>query len=197
MARLRSITSVMGVGLVTGTFMFVLAPVRPVEESAYDFRAERIVSMQAFFDAVPPGWAAVRSRVPPPGGGPFFIASVQLPDPCREVGQSITCDGLPPIMLPPESVVIRIDSARALLGPSSLVTPPPDGEDLLVNGYRTKVVRVVGGRCAAIGADETVAIVIPTLGDWIGRTTVVACLRGPGLAMLEAEVLALIERAAR
>ncbi|MGK2849619.1 MAG: hypothetical protein ACSLFN_01720 [Candidatus Limnocylindrales bacterium] len=63
MARLRSITSVMGVGLVTGTFMFVLAPVRPVEESAYDFRAERIVSMQAFFDAVPPGWAAVRSRV--------------------------------------------------------------------------------------------------------------------------------------
>lgn len=49
---------------------------------------------------------------------------------------------------------------------------------------------------AAVGADETVTIVIPTLGDWIGRTTVVDCLRGPGLAELEGQVVAFVARAA-
>lgn len=196
MTRVRSITAVVAVGIVTVAFMFLLGPLRLVEESAYDFSAERTVSSQAFIDAVPPDWTAVRSRVPPLGGGPFFITSVPLPDPCREIGESITCDRLPPIVLPHAGVVIRIDNARTLVGPSSLVTPPPEGDDLLLNGYRTKVVRVAGGECEAIGADETVTIVVPTLGDWIGRTSVVACLRGPGLAELEAALLAFVERAA-
>lgn len=196
MTRGRSITAVVAVGIVTVAFMFVLGPLRLVEESAYDFSAERTVSSQAFIDAVPPDWTAVRSRVPPLGGGPLFIASVPLPDPCREVGQSISCDGLPPIVLPPGGVLIRLDTARDVLGPSSLVTPPPEGEDLMLNGFRTKVVRVAGGACAGVGADETLTVVVPTLGDWIGRTTVVACLRGPDLDALERQVLALLARAA-
>lgn len=196
MAHLRSIIAVRAVGIVTVAFMVVLGPWRPAEESAYDFRAERTVSMQSFVDAAEPDWAVVRSRVSPPGGEPLFIASIPLPDPCREVGDSITCDRLPPIVLPPGGIVIRIDTARSLLGPSSLVTPPPDGEDLQVNGYRTTLVRVAGGACAAIGADETITILVPTLGDWIGRTTVLACMRGPGLAELEAEVRAFVARAA-
>ena len=100
MARLRSIVSVVAVGLVAVAFRFVLGPAEPVEESAYDVTVERTVSIQAFLDAAPPGWTAVRTRVPPPGGGPVFLTSFPAPDPCREVGQSITCDGLPPIMLP-------------------------------------------------------------------------------------------------
>lgn len=196
MARVRSITAVGAVGIVTVAFMFVLGPMRPVEESAYDFSVERTVSIQAFVDAVPPGWTEVRTRVPPPGGGPLFIASVPLSDPCREVGASIRCDGLPSIELPPGGVLIRIDTRRELLIPSSLVTAPPGGEEVVINGYRTKLVRVDGGACAPVRADRTLTIVVPTLGDWIGRTTVVACLRGPDLAALEREVLGFVARAA-
>lgn len=194
--RLRWLASVVAV-VVTFVFVFVFAigVVGSREDSAYDFGQERIVSGESFIDAAPPGWSGVRTRVAPPGGGPVFISSVALPDPCREVGRSITCDRLPPIVLPPGGVVIRIDTARDLLGPTSLVTPPPLGDELVVNGYRTKLVRDPGGECAAIGADETGTIVVPTLGDWIGRTTVVACLRGPDLAELENELLALIARA--
>jgi len=195
MARLRSIASVVAVGLVIVAFTFAVRSAEPVEESTYDYLHERTLSMQAFIDAAPPGWSVMRARVPPPGGGRVFIASVELPDPCRGVGQSITCDCLPSMVLPPGGVIR--DSARDLLAPTSPVAPPLSGDDLVVNGYRTKLVRVIGGACSAIGANETVTIVIPTLGDWIGRTTVVACLRGPGLADLEAELLALIEGAAR
>lgn len=117
--------------------------------------------MQAFIDAAAPGWSVLRSRRPPPGGGPLFIATVELRDPCRESGEATACDRLPSLELPASEVAIRIETAREILAPASLVTASPVGNDLVVNGFRTKLVRfVVGGSCFASAADETVTVVI-------------------------------------
>ena len=73
--------------------------------------------------------------------------------------------------------------------------PTGMGDVVTLNGFRTKVVRDTPGACGPLGADETVTILIPSIADWTGRTTVEACLRGPDLAGNEAKLLAMVEAA--
>ncbi len=67
---------------------------------------------------------------------------------------------------------------------------------ITLNGFRTKVLRETPGVCGPLGGDETLTVMIPSIADWTGRTTVQACLRGPNLAQNEAKLLQMVQAAA-
>ncbi len=75
--------------------------------------------------------------------------------------------------------------------------PTGAGDVVTLNGFRTKLVRDAPGACAALGADETVTLVIPSIADWTGRTTLEACLRRPDLAGNEAKLMDMVAAAAK
>jgi hypothetical protein len=70
---------------------------------------------------------------------------------------------------------------------------PSEGEAIAINGSTGRLEVERPGSCGAIGADETIAVLVP-----IGQPTplsniaVVACLRGPDLATAEAHLRAML-----
>ena len=100
------------------------------------------------------------------------------------------------VQLQPGGVIVGFGYQRELLG-VAFPEPTGAGDVVTLNGFRTKLVRDAPGACGPIGADETVTLVIPSIADWTGRTTVEACLRGPDLAPNEAKLLAMVEAATK
>lgn len=147
----------------------------------------------------PPGWLWYETKLPIfiPYGGPLFLANQAFPDPCTgSTQQSIHCYTFPPpVRLEPGEVVVGFEYSRQMMGVAA-PSPRGAGDVITINGFQTKVVRDAPGACGPLGADETVTIVIPSLADWTGRTTVEACLRGPNLAENEAKLLEMVEAAA-
>lgn len=70
---------------------------------------------------------------------------------------------------------------------------PTAGETVEVNATTARVQVEKPGRCAAIGADETLDVLVP-IGQPkpLSNIAMVACLRGPDLAEAEAQVRALL-----
>jgi hypothetical protein len=77
-----------------------------------------------------------------------------------------------------------------------LVPLPSDGDAVEVNGATGRLQIEKPGSCAAVGADETLDVLVP-IGQpkpW-SNIAVVACLRGPDLAGAEAKVRAMLASA--
>ena len=146
----------------------------------------------------PAGWAIYETKlsIGIPYGGPLFLANQPFPDPCTgSTEQSIQCFSFPPpVRLAPGGVVVGFDYSRQMMD-VAFPEPSGSGDVITLNGFRTKVVRDTPGVCGSAGADETVTIVIPSLADWTGRTTIEACLRGPNLGTNEAKLLQMVETA--
>jgi hypothetical protein len=142
------------------------------------------------------GWVLYETKlsIGIPYGGPVFVADQPFPDPCAGSTQDhIACQSFPPVVqLQAGGVIVGFQYQRELLG-VAFPEPSEAGDVITLNGFRTKVVRDAPGACAALGADETVTLVIPSIADWTGRTTVEACLRGPDLAGNETKLLAMVE----
>jgi hypothetical protein len=147
----------------------------------------------------PAGWTLYETKLglAIPYGGPVFVANQPFPDPCAgSTQQNIQCFPFPPpVQLRPGGVIVGFDYARQLM---AVVFPPPSGpgDVITLNGFRTKVVREAPGVCGPLGGDETVSVLIPSIADWTGRTTVEACIRGPNLAENEAMLLQMIRSTA-
>lgn len=109
------------------------------------------------------------------------------PNPASAEGRA--CDW-PLAELGPNGVLVTWLTTRIL---QSL---PTGGEPVEVNGATARWQATKPGTCGAIGADETIDVLVP-----IGQPTplsnvaVVACLRGPNLASGEAMVRAMLESA--
>lgn len=132
----------------------------------------------------------------PMTGGPLIYLSTDplLPgcatvpgaSPNPSIGQGLTCDW-PLESLSSNGVLVSWVNLR------TLETMPPDGEEISINGDRARLQVNRPGSCAAIGAEETMSILVP-----IGQPTalsniaVVACLRGPDLATAEGLVRELL-----
>ncbi|HLY14662.1 MAG TPA: hypothetical protein VKR24_09940 [Candidatus Limnocylindrales bacterium] len=161
---------------------------------------ERFFGPEQVAAFAPADWVRYETKLPIgiPYGGPLFLANQAFPDPCSgSTQQRIQCFSFPPpVQLAPGGVVVGFDYSRQMMD-VAFPEPGGTGDVITLNGFRTKVVRGLPGACGAEGADETVTIVIPSLADWTGRTTVEACFRGPGLAQDEASLLQMVEAAAR
>lgn len=159
---------------------------------------ERIFGPEQIAASAPADWLSYETKVPIgiPYGGPLFLANGSFPDPCSgSTQQAIQCFSFPPpVQLAPGGVVVGFAYQREMMD-VAFPEPAGTGDVITVNGFRTKVVRETPGACGAEGADETVTIVIPSLADWTGRTTVEGCFRGPGLAQDEARLVQMVETA--
>jgi hypothetical protein len=138
--------------------------------------------------------AAWRPLVVPATGelhfDPMLYLSTQAGhDPCRHSGTTTAC-GWPVARLRQNGILIAVEN-KGYPG-WSLATVP--GKALRVGGRAAKKVVSRPGRCATIGADETIEVAIarPLNGNW---TDVTACLRGPQLAARERELDALLATA--
>ena len=99
------------------------------------------------------------------------------------------CDW-PLASLSPNGVLVSWINTRILL-------PLPTAGDVVdLGGEHARLQLARPGSCAAVGADETLSVLVP-----IGQPTplsnlaVVACLRGPDLATAEAQVRAMLASA--
>jgi hypothetical protein len=159
---------------------------------------ERIFLPDTVAQHAPPGWQLFETKlqIGIPYGGPIYLSNQPLPDPCAgSTEEAISCVPFPPqVQLDPGGVIVGFDYARELLG-VAFPEPSGAGDIVTVNGFRTKLVRDTPGVCGPLGADETVTLLIPSIADWTGRTTVEACLRGPNLAGNEAKLMAMVEAA--
>lgn len=111
----------------------------------------------------------------------------QTPNPPDARGRA--CDW-PLASLSPDGVLVNWYTTRIL-------TPLPSaGERIEVNGATGRLQVEKPGYCSAIGADETLQILVP-IGQpkpW-SNVAVVACLRGPELATSEMQVRAMLASA--
>jgi hypothetical protein len=107
-------------------------------------------------------------------------------DPCRQSQTETTC-GWPVDRLRPNGVLIAWENNGWPGWSLASVT----GKALKVGGRAGKISTARPGGCSAIGADETVEVVIerPMRDNWTGFT---ACLRGPNLPASERAVYALL-----
>lgn len=116
-------------------------------------------------------------------------ATMPLQSPNPPDARGGTCDW-PLRSLAPEGVFVDWYTTR-ILGPS-----PTSGEAIEVNGETARLRIERPGSCSAIGADETLAVLVP-IGQpkpW-SNIAVVVCLRGPDLATSEAQVRAMLASA--
>jgi hypothetical protein len=159
---------------------------------------ERFFLPETIAAHAPAGWVSYATKLPlaVPYGSPLFLANQAFPDPCTgSTQQSIHCFAFPPpVQLDPGGVIVGFSYSRQMMD-VAIPSPGGAGDVIALNGFRTKVVRDMPGVCGPEGADETVTIVIPSLADWTGRTTVEACLRGPNIAENEARLLHMVEAA--
>lgn len=73
---------------------------------------------------------------------------------------------------------------------------PTTGEAVAMNGSTARIQTERPGSCAAMGADETMVVLVPTsVSTTMSNLAVVACLRGPDLAASEAQVRAMLTSA--
>lgn len=172
-----------------------LAPATP---TPIPLSQERIFPPQAVAANAPAGWLSYETKLPIfiPYGGPIFLANQPFPDPCAgSTQQNVQCIGFPPpVPLEPGGVTVGFIYQRQMMD-VAFPAPAGPGDVIVLNGFRTKIVRDVPGTCGSVGAEETVTILIPSLADWTGRTTVEACLRGPDLAGNEAKLLQMVQAA--
>lgn len=182
--------AVVGVVLATGCAAPAPTPIPPDQE--------RFFLPETIATHAPAGWALYETKLglAIPYGGPVFLANQPFPDPCAgSTQQNIQCfEFPPPVQLQPGGVIVGFNYARELLG-VAFPSPRGAGDVITLNGFRTKVVRDRPGACGSLGAEETVTVVIPSIADWTGRTTVEACLRGPNLAENEAKLLQMVQAA--
>jgi hypothetical protein len=107
------------------------------------------------------------------------VAPGASPNPPDAGGRA--CDQ-PLTMLSPNGVLVTWMTTRIL------EQLPTDGEAISVNGDEARLDVERPGSCVAVGADETITVLVP-----IGQPTrlsnlvVVACLRGPDLGAAEAQ----------
>src|SRR5450756_874909 len=109
------------------------------------------------------------------------------PNPADARGRA--CDW-PLVNLDPNGVLVT------WLTTQILVPLPSAGEPVEVNGETGRLQVEKPGSCAAVGADETLDLLVP-IGQpkpW-SNVAVVACLRGPDLAGAEAKVRAMLASA--
>jgi len=109
------------------------------------------------------------------------------PNPADARGRA--CDW-PLVNLDPNGVLVTWLTTRIL------VPLPSAGEPVEVNGETGRLQVEKPGSCAAVGADETLDLLVP-IGQpkpW-SNIAVVACLRGPDLAGAEAKVRAMLASA--
>ena len=145
----------------------------------------------------PAGWASwTPNRHAPWLAGPVLYLSTDplLPACATSPGASpnppdaggMACPW-PLVSLSPGGVLVDWYAAR-ILRPQ-----PSAGEAVQVNGEAARLQVERPGRCAAIGGDETMSVLVPIglNGRW-SNVAVDACLRGPGLAASEAQVRAML-----
>lgn len=115
-----------------------------------------------------------------------YLSSQPVHHPCHS-RQSATVCGWPLDRLRPGGTLIVWEN-RGFPGWSLRTT---QGTSVQIGGRHAKQTVTRPGQCAAIGADETIAIEIerPIPNNWTAFT---ACLKGPGLASTVREVDALL-----
>jgi hypothetical protein len=115
-----------------------------------------------------------------------YLSSQPVHHPCHSQ-QSATVCGWPLDRLRPGGTLIVWEN-RGFPGWSLRTT---QGTSVRIGGRLAKQTVTRPGQCAAIGADETIAVEIerPIPDNWTAFT---ACLRGPGLAATERQVDALL-----
>jgi hypothetical protein len=115
-----------------------------------------------------------------------YLSSQPVHHPCHSQ-QSATVCGWPLDRLRPGGTLIVWEN-RGFPGWSLRTT---QGTSVRIGGRQAKQTVTRPGQCAAIGADETIAVAIerPVPDNWTAFT---ACLRGPGLASTVREVDALL-----
>lgn len=116
----------------------------------------------------------------------LYLASQPVHQPCEMHGAATVC-GWPLERLRPGGALLVWEN-RGFPGWSLRTT---QGRVVRIGGRRGKQIVRRPGKCAAVGADETIeiAIVRPIPDNWTAFT---ACLRGPGLARTESKVDALL-----
>ena len=194
-ARLKPLLA----AIVLAVLAAACAPAAPTTApTPVPFELERIFQPTDIAAHAPAGWMTYETKLPIgiPYGGPTYIANQALPDPCTgSTIQDETCVSFPPpVALVSGGVIVGFEYQRQMLD-VAFPEPSAAGQVITLNGFRTKIVRDMPGVCQPEGADETVTILIPSIGDWTGRTTVEACLRGPDLAANEAKLLVMIQAA--
>ncbi len=179
-------------------FATLAAACAPTAPTPVPLEQERFFQPTDIAVHAPAGWTTYETKLPIfiPYGGPVYVANQVLPDPCAgSTQQDVQCVSFPPtVPLVPGGVIVGFEYQRQMLD-VAFPEPSASGQVITLNGFRTKVVRDMPGTCGPLGADETVTILIPSIADWTGRTTVEACLRGPDLAANEAKLLAMIQAA--
>lgn len=116
----------------------------------------------------------------------LYLSSQPVHPPCHSQRSATVC-GWPLERLRPGGALIVWEN-RGFPGWSLRTT---QGTSVRIGGRPAKQTVMQPGECAAIGADETIAIEIerPIPDNWTAFT---ACLRGPGLAATEREVDAVL-----
>lgn len=179
--------------------MALVATCSSVTPTPIPFDQERIFLPSDIAGHAPNGWIVHETKLDIfiPYGGPVFLSNEPFPDPCSgSTVQNVACMSFPPqVQLGPDGVIVGFEYQRQLLGVVVFPEPSGVGDVITLNGFRTKVLRQTPGACGPMGADETLSILIPSLADWTGRTTVEACLQGPDLVGNEAKLLAMVRAA--
>src|SRR5207244_12598438 len=119
-----------------------------------------------------------------------YLSPLSLADPCTTIvagGRETTTCHEPVKGLPPRSVLVTWTnySAPHPSGASDITAP-----NTTISGHPARVEREAPGGCSDIGADVTITadIARPTSGHFTMR----ACLRGPGVDAMAAQVYAML-----
>ena len=120
-----------------------------------------------------------------------YLSPLSLADPCTTVvaggGETTTCHE-PVNRLPPGSVLVTWTNYGA---PHPSGTPEITAPNTTISGRPARVERQAPGDCSDIGADVTITadIARPTS----SHLTMRACLRGPGVDAMAAQVRAMLD----
>ena len=104
----------------------------------------------------------------------------------RDGGNAVSC-GFPVGRLRPGGVLVTWNA-----GNPSAVGLGQGGSRIRVGGHPARRVDTAGGMCRSIGVDRTVDVLVQTRPLPSPLAEFTACLRGPGLALAEKSVDALL-----
>jgi hypothetical protein len=144
--------------------------------------ARHVVAGTAVFD-IPAGWHSRNGAINPGGNWTVVFVSPQvLPGECTQGALEGVCYAWPVTRLVPGETVI----AWRMYGRPGF-QPPPGGEPMAIGGRPARIsYGAAEAACAAIGGDESVAVVMaarPGESAWIG---IDACQAGPDHRAAEA-----------